>query len=145
MKRTNLFIGLLMGTLLLMSSCVSQQKFSSTFFKPDRIRLELSMQDMTYLGDVTVSVTYKRYFGIFVKTLQINGDNYNPRYQQKARFALNANIGCDPRLKKALYKVQEVYPDADYIIPASFNETVDKMIGGRIVTEQMRVKVYKLK
>ena len=145
MKLKNYIILCAFGVLALMTSCVSQEQMNATYFKPNVVRLEMSMQDMVYLGDVTVDVEYKRYLGVFVKILKVNGEDYNPRYQKKASLTLTPKVSNDRYLNKALYKVQEVYPNADYIIPVSKSETRDLMFGGRIVHEQMRVKVYKLK
>jgi hypothetical protein len=48
-------------------------------------------------------------------------------------------------MDKALYKVHEQYPNADYILPTFHKKEVQYMNGGRIVKETLTVKAYKIK
>ena len=56
------------------TSCVSQKKIDKNFagFRPNVTRLELTMDDYQYLGDVTIEVEYKTYLGI-PKIYTVNG------------------------------------------------------------------------
>lgn len=128
-----------------MSSCVSHSSLNRTYFKPDEVRLEMSMQDLEYVGQVTVETEYKRYFGMFTKILTVNGEAYDQRTYTVSRLAVQPDVRSSKYIKKALYKVVDTYPDADYTIPTFYKKEVEHMFGGRIIKESMTIKVYRLK
>lgn len=132
-------------TVLLLSSCVSQHTKNKTYFRPDKVRLEMTMQDFEYLGDVTVSAEYKKYFGIFRKRLTINDEAYNPRVYTKSYLKTDPGVRVGSTLNLAMYKVLDTYPEATFIIPANQKKVVEHMNGGRIIREEMTLKVYKLR
>lgn len=125
------------------TSCVSQHNVERNYsdLKPDVVRLELTMDDYQYMGDVNIEVEYKTYLGIFSKILTVNGEKYDPRFYHKTNIAFRKKVKLG-KLKLALHKVLELYPNADYIIPASFNDQVEHMMGGRIHKRTMTLKVY---
>ena len=135
----------MMMALLLLTSCVSQHTINRHSYGPDVVHLKMTMDDYEYLGDVTVDTEYKVYFGIFRKILTINGEAYNTRSYTATRLTLTPKTRVSRRINRALYKVLDTYPDADYIVPSTYKKSVDHMIGGRIVREQQTLKVYRLK
>lgn len=133
--------------MLVFTSCVSQHEVSkqySTPFRPNVVRLDMTMDDYEYLGEVTVAVEYKTYFGIFKKMVSINGKAYNPRTYRLSQLNMYPSANYTV-FRKALYKVTDAYPMADYIIPASRTKQVEHMIGGRIIKEQITVKVFAIR
>lgn len=128
-----------------LSSCVSHHAVNKTYFRPDEVRLELNMQDMEYVGQVTVETEYKRYLGLLIKMLTINGEPYNSRQYTISDLALNPYVHCSKYIQKALYKVTDTYPEADYAIPTFYKKEVEHMFGGKIIKESMIIKVYRLK
>ncbi len=132
---------------LISVSCVSQRKVSNeaAAFRPNVVRLELTMQDYQYLGDVTVSAEYTRYLGIFVKLRTINDEPYDPRNTTYTKINMDSKFRVSKYLHKALYQVTTQYPGADFIVPASYKAEKKIMNGGRYVREEMTVKVFKLK
>ncbi len=128
-----------------LSSCVNHHVATKTFFKTDEVRLEMSMQDMEYLGTVTVNAEYKTYLGIFTKGLTINDQLYDTRNYTKTHLANVSSSQYSKFITKALYKVTDTYADADYVIPTSHKKDVEHMIGGRIIKESLTLKVYRLK
>lgn len=128
-----------------MSACVSHHAVNKTYFRPNQTRLEIAMQDMEYVGQVTVTAEYKTYFGMFVKILTINGQPYNPRQYSKTYLTFAKDIPCSRYMKLAMHKVTDTYAEPDYVIPTKFNKEVDHMVGGRIIQESMTMKVYRLK
>ena len=56
------------------TSCVSQHNVERNYsdLRPDVVRLELTMDDYQYMGDVNIEVEYKIYLGIFSKILTVN-------------------------------------------------------------------------
>lgn len=124
------------------TSCVSQKKVDKNFsdFRPQVTRLELTMDDYQYLGDVTVEVEYKTHLGA-PRIYTVNGEKYDPRFYRETQIAFGRNIKLGP-LSKALYKVTDTYPDADFLVPAAFTDEVQYMLGARFHHRTMTVKVY---
>lgn len=125
------------------TSCVSQRS-SKSYFSPDEVRVEMNMDDFEYMGQVSVSAEYKTY-GLCVKVISLNGETYNPRQYTTTDFSLGRRAKYSKEIRKALYKITETYPEADYIVPTVYNKTIDHMIGGRIINETLTVKVYRFK
>ncbi len=142
MKKSLLFS--LLCILLVSTSCVSQKSSDSFLVKPNNIRFEVSMQDLDCLGTITVEMEYKKY-GFITKIYTINGEPYNPRQYQTTSIAHKVSLGSLGKINKALYKVHEQYPDADYVLPTYRNKEVQYMNGGKIIKETLTVKVYKIK
>jgi len=124
------------------TSCVSQKKVDTNYsdFRPRVTRLELTMDDYQYLGDVTVEVEYKTYFGI-PKIYTVNGEKYDPRFRRQTNIAFGRPVKLGP-LSKALYKITDTYPDADYILPCSYADNIEYMNAGRIHHRSLKVKVF---
>lgn len=141
MKRHILYL-FLCGIAFFATSCVSQKDITTYSYQPSKV-LRIEMSDLTYLGDVNVEVVYKKY-GIVTKIYTVNGKAYDPRFFTETKIATSSS-SYSSYLSKALYKVQETYPEAEYIIPISKKEQVEYMNGGRIIKETMTVKAYKLK
>ena len=137
---------LALGMALLFPSCVSQHKTLRHYtpFTPDVVRLNMTMHDYRYLGEVTMEVTYKTYLGSIGKVLTINGEAYNPRYYRSTQILWDERVPMSSVMRKALYKVTDTYENADYILPVKQEKTYDHMIGGRIVKETLTVKVFAL-
>ena len=127
------------------TSCVSQRNIDKNYapFKPDVVRLNVTMDDYVYLGDVTVEVEYKTYLGIFRKVLSINGEEYDPRNFRSTSLTLGKNIKLG-LLHKALYKVTDTYANADYILPVSDQLEVKHMFLGRERKRSVTFKVFQL-
>lgn len=141
------YIIMLLTVAVAMTSCVSQHEVSRKYsspFRPDVVRLDMTMDDYEYLGQVTVEVEYKTYLGIFKKMVSINGEAYNPRSYRMSQLNLYPSANYTA-FRKALYKVTDEYPTADYIVPASRTKQVGHMVGGRVIKEQMTVKVFTIR
>lgn len=143
MKKSFLFT--LLAVLALTTSCVSTKNSSDFAVKlnPDEVRLRIGMDDLAYIGTVNVEVEYKQY-GVITKIYTVNGVNYDPRHFTETSLTVKLPAGAGI-LKKALYKVQDTYPEADFAIPFNHRKEVMYMNGGRIIKETMSVKTYKLK
>lgn len=144
MKRILLPILLLVA--VLGTSCVSQHGVDKNYaaFRPDVVRLNMTMDDYQYLGDVTIEAEYKTYLGIFRQILTINGEPYTTRTYRKTQIAFNRPVRLGV-LEKALYKVVDTYPEANYLLPTSSTDVVEHMTAGRIHKCRMTVKVYAVK
>ncbi len=143
--KQRILLPILLFVAVLGTSCVSQHNVERNYseFKPDQVRLYMTMDDYQYLGDVTIDVEYTTYLGIFRKIRTVNGEPYDPRFYHETHIGFKGNIDASlGALHKALYKVTETYPNADYIMPASYNDVVEHMFGGRHHKRSMVVKVY---
>ena len=141
--KQRIIIPILLFVAAIGTSCVSQHKVERNYseFRPNIVRLNLTMDDYQYLGDVTIDVEYKTYLGIFRKILTVNGEPYDPRFYTNTDIAFGRKVKLG-LLNKALYKVTATYPDADYLVPVSFNDIVEHMPAGRIHKCSLSVKAY---
>lgn len=132
--------------MFLATGCVSQHNVNSSYnqMKPDYIRLDVTMDDYQYLGDVTMEVVYKNY-GLWKKIVTINGESYNPRYYTLTAINFPKSISMSSVMRKACYKIVETYPNADYVVPASSRVEYEHMLAARNVKETLTVKVFALK
>lgn len=129
--------------MVLTSSCSIMRRSG---FSPNSTRLELSMNDLEYLGDVEVSVEYSRTLGIFRSVKKINGENYDGVTRNYASASVNClNAMGDPVLKYAFPKVYESFPDADYVLVVGESSSRDILFLGSEHNVKAKVKVYKLK
>jgi len=135
-----------MTLMVLATSCVSQHNVNRAYapMKPDYVRLDMTMADYEYLGDVTMEVVYKHY-GLWRKVLTINGVPYDPRYYTKTDIDFTKTVKMSGLMRKASYKIVEMYPNADYIVPASSRKEYEHMLAGRNIKETMTVKVFGLR
>lgn len=141
-----IFYVALLGVVALATSCVSQHNVNRAYtpLKPDVVRLNVTMADYEYLGEVTMEVVYKRY-GLVKKVLTINGENYDPRYYTQTQIDFTKRIKMSKWMKRACHKIVDTYPTADYIVPVSSRTEFEHMMGGKNIKETMTVKVFALK
>ncbi|GEM_PF-1017336 len=138
---------ILLSAMVVLSSCVSQRTTTNQYspFTPDEKRLYLTMNDYEYLGDIQLEVSYKTYFGSIHKILTVNGEAYNPRFYRLTNISWDKKVKMSKVMRRALYKVTDTYPTADFIIPASQNVVHNNMFGGKEISETMTVKVFRLR
>lgn len=134
--------------LVAMSSCTVSKHVANnnykTPFKPNCTRLNLTMNDYEFLGQETIEVQYKVYLGIFAKLYTVNGEKYIPRQYTVTNLNMAVPSGLSIYMRKAMYKIFEKFPGADYIVPLYAQKQVEHMNGGRIVTKKMTFKAYRV-
>ena len=138
--------------LLIMCICVVLGLSSCSIVKhntytPDRVQLNLSMDNLEYLGDTEVGVKYNQYIGIIRVIEAINGKPYDGKVIYRTNYIGNACVsGCSNTiLNRALYKVFNEFPDADYIVISKEKSQTSRLFLGSEITVSAKVKVYKLK
>lgn len=144
MKKIILYI-LIIG---LFSSCSNYRTLSvkkTTSLTPDLVKLNVNLNDMEYLGKTEISVTSRRYLGIFYKLDSINNREYT--YQDKKVLTLTglSDIRLRGHMKKAAYKVVEEFPDATFYIPGNYYRKYHQMFLGKWITRKMEIHAYKYK
>lgn len=136
--------------LLILSLCVLLGLSSCSVVKhrsysPDRVQLNISMDNLEHIGDTEISVKYNRYIGIIPVIESINGTPYTGKVFHHANIA-NAVSGCsDIMLNRALYKVFNEFPDAEYVVISNEKSQVTRLFLGSEISVSAKVKVYKFK
>jgi len=135
--------------IVIMSACSVGQYNSNTVrtadFTPGIVKLDLTMNDFEYLGEVKVEVEYRTYFGSLNVYETINGEPYNRRVTRHVHFAGDRGIRLSLPIQKATYKLIDKYPDADYYVPVFTDKQIEKMFMGSHTKEIVTFKVYKQK
>lgn len=117
----------------------------TTSFVPDYVRVEANINDYEQLGETTITVESRRYLGFINKIDKINDEDYNFRDVKIVELEGKTNIRLTGDIKKALYKVVEEYPNADYYVPVMKKTEVDRMFLGKYVKKSVTIKAYVLK
>ena len=143
MKNRVLYISLILA-LFTLSGCGTLTQ--SKVFAPNKVQLNLGMDDLEYLGDVRIDMTYRTYLG-FIKVIDTVNDEVYDRTNSK-EVCLYSQIGALPLsndVNKAAYKVLEQYPDATYFQPVSLTKVKDRLFLGSKNRVEAVVKAYKFK
>jgi len=128
-----------------LSSCSIAKRSS---FTPDRTELNLNMSDLEYLGEIEVTVDYNQYLGVFKKIGAINGIPYDGKkidYAKHSAAIFGGGVIPDTILSRALPKVFETFPGADYIIIVGQQKEREVLFLGSENSVKARVKAYTLK
>lgn len=148
MKRLLLTLTLITFIVLSFSSCSGLRQMSgvqTTSFVPDYVRVEANINDYEQLGETTITVESRQYLGFINKIDKINDEDYNFRDVKIVELEGKTNIRLTGDIKKALYKVVEEYPNADYYVPVMKKTEVDRMFLGKYVKKSVTIKAYVLK
>ena len=143
MKNKVLYISLILSMFTL-SGCCTLTK--SKVFAPNQVKLNLGMDDLQYLGEAKIDVTYRTYLG-FIKVIDTVNDEAYDRTNVK-EVCLYSQIGAYPlstEVNKAAYKLLEEFPEATYFQPVSLTKAKDRLFLGSKNRVEAVVKAYKFK
>lgn len=120
-----------------MNSCTIRSK--SVPNTPVNAQINIDYDDLEYMGDVTGSASQGYVLGI----IPYGGRKYHVGtiYNQTLGFALPGNRGYN----NALYDALMQKPDADLVLPVSFESIIQQQFLGRRVELTVRCKAYKIK
>jgi len=139
---------LLTGLLFLMASCgigtYTTKSARTASFYPNLVWYELSSDDMQLLGEMEISISYRKYLGIFRVYESINGEEFNRRIVNTVTLYGDRNVPLSPVLRRALYAVYVQYPESDFLIPVIETEELQTMFLGRRVEKRAKIRAYKL-
>lgn len=141
MKNRVLYISLILA-LFTLSGCGTLTK--SKVFAPNKVQLNLGMDDLEYLGEVKIDMTYRTYLG-FIKVIDTVNDEVYDRTNSKEVYLYSQIIPLSTDINKAAYKVLEKYPDATYFQPVSLTKVKDRLFLGSKNRVEAVVKAYKFK
>lgn len=143
MKWTKLFGGLL--CVLCMASCGTVQKNTPFSVRDTRLRLEMTMDDLNYLGDSEISVEYDTYLGVFSKLQKVNGEAYNPLQTRRLNIPTQ-NLSLKGKgLDLAAAKLLEDYPEATYFQVIFKSTETERLFLGSVKKTTAKVRAYSLK
>lgn len=127
------------GIMLLASSCTSNRKTIAS--APINAQVNLTMEDMEYLGEVTGTSTQSYVLGV----IPVGGRRYHQGATTTQGFGFPVSL---PRLRginNAVYDALNSKPDADFVLPFATNRTINYMFLGRKETVTVRAKAFKLR
>lgn len=135
------------GFLILMSSCVgtySTKVSPTTSFYPNVVRYDLQKDEIEFLGEMEISISYRVYFGMFRVYEKINGEDVNRRVINTIYLYGDKNVPLSPVLRRALYGAHVQYPEADFLIPSYEIEELQTMFLGRRIEKRAKIRAYRL-
>lgn len=134
MKLNRLIFSIVVATLFVFTSCT--QKFKSTPLAPVNVQVNVTMDDLEYVGEVTGTSTQSYLFGVLPV-----GERTNQVAQISGGFGLNLRRGET----NALYNALQSLPDADFVLPVSVESTKNVMFLGNKTEYTVRAKAYRIK
>ena len=111
---------------------------------PDFVRLDMNFDNMTPLGETTISIETRTYLGFITVLDKVNGVDYDRRNQRTAMLKGDGlNLRLAGNLRKALVKVLDEYPSADYYVVTSAKVETNQLFLGKEQTKSMTIKAYR--
>ncbi len=109
------------------------------------VRLNISLDDIEYLGESTISVSTRSYFGCIKQIDMVNGEVFDRHNNTTTSLMGNLDIKLHGDIALAAGKVIQDYPEADYFVPVSYKDEVTNLFLGKLSTKTMVIKAYKYK
>lgn len=103
--------------------------------------LQISLDDLNYLGETEISVHYSTYFYILSSVHEVNGEVYSRGNER----IVSVNGMNDHFLNKAGYKLLEEFPQADYFQVVYKEDFKNKLFLGNEIVSKARVRAYSYK
>lgn len=125
------------------SSCGTSRH--AAVFRPDNVQLNVAMDDLQYLGECKISISYDTYLGLFTRINEVNGQPYNSLERNSADIQPFGGILSFGPINLAAFKVLEQYPNASYFMPVCQTKTTTKLLMGRETTITATVRAYQFK
>lgn len=118
---------------------------SNRSFSPDLTQLHILMDDLVFIGETEVEMSYSTYlYGLFYNIHTVNGQDYDAT-QKKITKLESRFFGGLGKLDKATYKVLDQYPEARYFQVVRRTKVKDKLFLGNSVKETAIIRAYKFK
>ena len=143
MKWTKLLGGLL--CVLCTASCGTIQRSNSFEIKNTRLRLDMTMDDLNYLGESEISVEYDTYLGIITKLQKVNGEPYDPFHTRRLSIPTQSWSLKGRGLDLAASKLLDDYPDATYFQVIFKTTEKERLFLGSVKKTTAKVRAYSLK
>jgi hypothetical protein len=135
----NFRILLLLALIVMVAtSCTIRQK--ATPVSPILTQVNFNMNDLEYIGDV-IGKTTQSYFLI----IPYGGRRYTSGILANSGLGGGQSVPATRGWNNALYDALMSKPDADFVLPVSYETTIDQMFLGRQETLTVRAKAYRIK
>lgn len=145
MKKVLLFLlPMFMMAFVSCSSMRTLEKAPAGSMTPE-VRLNISLDDIEYLGESTISVSTRSYFGCIKQIDMVNGEVFDRHNNTTTCLMGNLDIKLHGDIALAAGKVIQDYPEADYFVPVSYKDEVTNLFLGKLSTKTMVIKAYKYK
>ena len=145
MKKVLLFLlPMFMMAFVSCSSMRTLEKAPAGSMTPE-VRLNISLDDIEYLGESNISVSSRTYFGCIKQIDMVNGEVFDRHNNTTTSLMGNLDIKLHGDIALAAGKVIQDYPEADYFVPASYKDEVTNLFLGKLSTKTMVIKAYKYK
>lgn len=141
--KSRIVISILLGILV----CTSCSTVSQSGYRPDVSQLNISLNDLDYLGETEISVDFETYLGIFSTIKSINGADYDPARTTRGEMLMSSRSHGRllPMLNRAAYAIFEQYPQAEYFIVTRQYSEQNILFLGRETRNTAKVSVYRFK
>lgn len=103
--------------------------------------MQISLENLNYLGETEISVSYSTYLYMFTSINTVNGEMFTPGNDR----IVEINGLGDSYLNKAAYKLLETFPRADYFQVVYKEEVTHKLFLGDEIVAKARVRAYSFK
>ena len=145
MKKVLLFLlPMFMMAFVSCSSMRTLEKAPAGSMTPE-VRLNISLEDIEYLGESPISVSTRSYFGCIKQIDMVNGEVFDRHNNTTTSLMGNLDIKLHGDIALAAGKVIQDYPEADYFVPVSYKDEVTNLFLGKLSTKTMVIKAYKYK
>ena len=126
------------------SSLQTMKKAPAGSMTPE-VRLNISLDDIEYLGESTISVSTRTYFGTIKRIDKVNDVIFDRRNNTTTNMVGNLDIKLKGDIALAADKVIKDFPEADYFVPVSYTDEVTNLFLGKLSTKTMVIKAYRYK
>jgi hypothetical protein len=129
---------------LLFTSCGTTTNTRS--FSPQNTQLIYQNDDLEFLGETEVSVTYSTWLGVFYQIHTINGAEYDSSNKKITNLTNGVILPfMGSKLSKATYKVFEQFPAARYFQIVRVTSEKEKLFLGNEITQKALIRAYKIR
>jgi hypothetical protein len=108
-------------------------------------RLELSMNDLQFLGESEISCEYDTYFGIIRHLTKVNGEAYVPGNTTQLNLPASLLNFNNKGMRVAAAKLLQQYPEGTYFQVVMDTKNTDVSFLGSSTKRTVKVRVYKFK
>jgi hypothetical protein len=129
---------------MLFTSCGTTTNTRS--FSPQITQLIYSNDDLEFVGETEVSVTYSTWLGLFYQIHTVNGVEYDSSNKKITNLTNGINVPLLPKkLNKATYKVMEQFPEARYFQIVRQTSEKEKLFLGNEIKKTALIRAYKIR
>lgn len=108
-------------------------------------RMELSMNDLQFLGETTISCEYDTYLGFIRHLTSVNDEEYVPGNDIKLKAFGNGLSFRNKGMRLAAMKVLNDYPEATYFKVVMDTKNTEVTFLGSSTRRTAKVRAYKFK